>query len=190
MSVDSPTQEPRTSPLGQRRSPRLFRVALSLALLPLVADGYNHVEVWADSEVWGNVGARLGTPALHALVSVGSREVSGKQCFVRVGGGLGSHVGLGRWAYLDLDVMASVVSGGGCDVDALGRDEVLAQARLTLGVPLTSWLAVFLGVSANGEFRVTDADAPRPLLATDAVGADESWDVVAFPSVFGGLRLF
>lgn len=161
---------------------------VSIALLPLVADGYHHVEVWADSAVWANVGLRLGTPALHALLSVGSRELAGRRCVVRAGGGLGSHVALGAWGYLDVDVMVSALSGDGCAVDELGRDEVLGQGRVSLGVPVTSWLALFVGVSANAEFRVTDDPATRPLLGT--VGAEASWDAVWFPSLFGGLRLF
>lgn len=162
---------------------------VSLALVPIVAEGgYNHVEVWADTSVPLNVGARLGAPLLHVLLSAGLTDPGlGGACVARVGGGLGSHVALGA-VYVDVDLTAHMLAGGSCDFRRLADGAALAQARLSVGVALTDGLAVFVGAAANGELSLGEDDTVRPLLAGDAPTSE--WDFEVFPSFFGGVRLF
>lgn len=162
---------------------------VSFALVPIVAEGgYNHVELWADTSVPLNLGARLGAPLLHVLISAGLTDPGlGGACVARVGGGLGSHVDLGA-VYLDVDLTAHMLAGSSCDFDRLADGAALAQARLTLGVALTEGLAIFVGAAANGELSLGEDDTVRPLLAGDA--ATSGWDFEVFPSFFGGVRLF
>jgi len=161
----------------------------SLALLPLVADGYNHVEVWSDTSLPLNLGARLGAHHLHVVLSAGTQDLAfGPGCVLRVGGGVGTHVSLGR-VYLDLDATSHVLLGGVCDGQrAQLRPTLLGSLRLTAGYAITRELAVFLGAAANLEIRRVEAD--RRFTFVDVDPGDTSFDVGAFPSAFLGVRLF
>ncbi|MCB9736086.1 MAG: hypothetical protein H6745_26160 [Deltaproteobacteria bacterium] len=164
---------------------------VSFALLPIVRDGYNHLEVWADSSMPLNVGLRVGTPALHALISVGADAVGDAQrCVLRLGGGLGTHITAGP-LYVDLDATAHGLAGKGCDFRHYADDEVLGQLRATVGLPLGDALAVYVGLAGNAEVRLEDDDLPRPLLSgDDAETGFSAGDVRVFASLFAGVRIF
>lgn len=164
---------------------------VSFGVIPIVSNGYNHLEVWGDSSIYYNLGARLGTPYLHFLLSVGTTgfDSGSKKCVMRLGGGLGTHVDVGP-LYVDFDLTGHGLAGKGCNWDMYADDEVLAQARLTIGLPLTDGLAIFIGGAANGEFALKDYDLPEPLLVDTGTTADPHWSAHFFPSFFLGLRVF
>ena len=163
---------------------------VSIGLIPIMSNGYNHLEVWGDSSIYYNVGVRLGTPFLHFLLSVGSNGFDGgSQCVMRLGGGVGTHAQVGP-LYVDFDVTGHGLSGKGCDWSMYADDEVLAQARLTVGLPLTDALAIFVGGAANGEFELEDYDLPRPLLVDQGTTVAPGWSSHFFGSFFAGIRVF
>jgi len=163
---------------------------VSIGLVPIMSNGYNHLEVWGDTSLPYNLGIRLGTPFLHFLLSVGGNGINGgDQCVMRLGGGIGTHADIGP-LYLDLDLTGHGLAGKGCDWSQYADDEILAQARITLGLPITDALAVFVGGAANGEFALEDYDLPRPLFVdSDQIGTP-GWTSHFFPSFFAGVRLF
>ncbi|TNF32212.1 MAG: caspase family protein [Deltaproteobacteria bacterium] len=163
---------------------------VSIGLLPIMKNGYNHLEVWGDTRMPYNIGLRLGTPFLHFLLSAGTNGFDGSdKCVMRLGGGIGTHADVGP-LYVDLDVTGHGLAGKGCDWDMYADDEILVQARLTVGLPLTDALALFIGGAANGEFALEDYDLPRPLFVDSSTTGEPGWSSHFFPSFFAGIRVF
>ncbi len=150
---------------------------VSLGLLPIIADGYNHLQVWYESSSSLHVGYTLGTPSLYILGMAGMMNPSDPECGIRVGGGIGTHAGLGSQLFLDIELVGGTYLADECrrDENNVASDR-LAFARLQakLGYRLTSGMALFVGASAGADFveefdeRRLDLPGPQHSSSTEA----------------------
>lgn len=118
---------------------------ISLALIPIIGNGTHEVEVFATELAIINLGARLGTRHFHNIFSVGVNPLEDAERFTWAFG-FGGHFTLGRFMWLDLDLIAQGVMP---DYDADRVPFTVGTLRLILGAQIDTHFAVYGGGSWN-----------------------------------------
>jgi hypothetical protein len=151
----------------------------SVGLVSAVREGHRAAEAWGSDIVPLLVGVKLGSRHVYSLFAAGvTPEVA------HLGVGLGVHAPLGP-AYLDVDATS---------YDLLRFDgstsptDMLAQARVMVGIPILPRVSVFGGAALNAAFAFDGAGESLSRLVSRVYRGD---NVVLrlSPGLFAGVSL-
>lgn len=155
---------------------------VAFALFPIVGNGLKEVELFATELALANLGMRLGSPAFHNIWSVGVNTLDGAERLTWAFG-FGSHFTLGRFMWLDVDLLGQGLWSE-FDVDRIPF--VIGTLRVLLGAQIDTHFAVYGG----GGWSVS-ADEREFEFGFDAAYEHEVdggvW-VRQWPTIIAGLR--
>lgn len=154
--------------------------AYPIGLLNFTRNGRVEVDGWVESTRMSAVALRHGPKHIQNLFAIGW---SPDEDHVMAGLGLGYHGSLGV-ATLDIDALNWWTNVWN------GELEQLDQLRATVAVPMGNF-AVFAGAAANVYVNdgMDDSASFHPVVARRTM-TDSGIHVVAWPSVFAGVRMF
>lgn len=170
----------------------------AIGLISVVDDGYRHFEAWASDTAALSLGYKLGGRAFYTVFMLGADPYHDEEVRLRLGVGLGGHVGLGGRLGLDIDLTGSV-SFDADAVDIEGLEPVaLMKLRLALGYMFTRHFGIFAGITLNtaitfdwGEYKMSlfedlgTAGDIQPVGATGGHGGT----ITVWPGFIVGLRI-
>ncbi len=152
---------------------------VSLGLLNFVGNGYNRLVVSTGTNGVANLAVKFGTPALYTTLGLGWIEAN--DVWWTAGGGLGSHLPLGRAVFVDVDATVWMVADGG--YVARGAH---GQLRGAMGLNLGPRVAPFVALTGNvwGGRGVSPHFVDFPVEVQDTGSGPVLW-----PGVEVGLQL-
>jgi hypothetical protein len=115
----------------------------SVGVVSAVRDGHRAAEVWGSDSVPLLAGFKLGSRHVYSLFAAGATPD-----VAHLGVGLGVHAPLGR-LYLDVDATSYELLRFDGNTNP---NDMLAQGRVMVGLPILPRLSVFGGVAVNGYF--------------------------------------
>jgi hypothetical protein len=151
----------------------------SVGVLSAVRNGHHAAEVWGTDLVPLLVGVKLGSRHVYSLLAAGATpEVA------HLGVGLGVHAPLGP-LYLDVDVTSYELQRFDRKTNPT---DMLAQARVMVGMPILPRVSLFGGVAVNAALAFDGLDEELSALPERVFRGD---DVVLrlAPGLFAGVSL-
>lgn len=162
----------------------------SAGLINVVRGGRTHIELSANSEGFGFSTLKHGADHWHYLYSVGGRPFGDEPSY-SLGFGLGARITPTQRLFFDIDGIVHYISDGDHGNEG---SEVLAQARLQLGIKLFERLALVAGLTLNalGTYN-DDSDYGHfgvDLSSEECVGTcTDTWRVRGYPGLVVGVQI-
>lgn len=155
---------------------------LSLGLVNIVRDGRYHLDIYGSETGFINVSFRHGSRYLHNIFTFGKRVQDAGWSY---GVGLGGHVPIRPWVYIDIDLLTHQIVDG----VPMGELALLNQVRVVAGFQVIRWLAITLGLSYNVLVTTRGDGSEYPLFADSTFSQRPDLTVRGWPGFILGVQL-
>jgi hypothetical protein len=160
------------------------RAGTQVGFLSLSRDSKALVDLWGNETGFVELGLLLRNRYVHTIYALGIQVQEIATPVWAVGFGVGAHNPFRRRFFIDVDVLGHYVFA---DMAALSLD-VMLQARVSFGVQVVSWLAVWAGVTYRVMWSDTGDASQYPLFGDAVLFRDEVMVIRGWPGFAIGVR--